>query len=504
MAGIIYLLKRYIGFLTLLLLLACSHKPPITVHDKLSVPADWQQRSELTQASLTTEQARLNNSYQLKHLPWLSQLIGAESANFVLTGVNQQQDLSNRLAAIQQAEFAIDIQDASFFPSLNASFGLAAKNDGVKQYDLGLSSGLPLDIWGKLSEQSRQSVIDWQSKVIAYRQQHFAQVVKLLKTLFSLQQNQQILALGQLRKKNLAKQLSSIELRYQAGLTNLLDVYNARTSLQAISSQVLQTEKRVKQLQRELPLLFGLPAHHPIHALLPTNGPQALPELLLEQPPELPQVLPAELLSQRADIHLAWLTILKQQAAVAIAYKERFPSFSLTANVNESSDDLGKLIALGDVSWQLKLNLFAPLFDAGKRKAKVEQARLEFIKAQNNYGRVTYHAFVEVHNALAQRLLTQQEIALNEQSYLNAEKSALLAKRQYQQGLINYRAMLANQRSLFSAKLNRLALHYRALNDYLDLLAALGGGWFSATENVDSPRQFLSTATQAQLRPNIK
>ncbi|WP_111978832.1 efflux transporter outer membrane subunit [Algibacillus agarilyticus] len=441
---------------------ACSFKPELTITPTLAVQNNWHETYE-QQSSLALQ------TENQAALAWIKPLLDDNSYQLVLQAIRQNLNLRQSAASLVQAKLNIDIEESQYLPNLDGRFFASRNDSGDNNYGLALSSGVSLDVWGQLSERVQQKIIQFEQQSIRYYQQQFEFSVSLVTHYLKLKKTEQIIALLEQRLINVKSQLSSAEEQYKAGLVNLANVYQARNNVQGVKGQLLREKNSLKRLSHELPLLFGLPPMAISHRVKAFTLPDELPVL--------PRILPADLLTLRADIRLAWLDVLKQQSEVAIAYANRFPRFSLSANASSSSDSLSDLVKLGDIGWNLGANIAGPIFNAGRLKNKAKQAQIDLDKTEYRYKNTAYNAFKQVENLFSQRELTQLENMLNEQTYQNVEQALTLAQRQYQQGLIEYKDYLANQRNFFSAQISQLNLQYQQIFDHLNLLVALGGGW---------------------------
>src|SRR5213075_2032358 len=103
--------------------------------------------------------------------------------------------------------------------------------------------------------------------------------------------------------------------------------------------------------------------------------------------PVPPPGLPSALLERRPDIRQAEETLVAANAQIGIARAAMFPTISLTAQAGAQSAELGDLLSAPARIWSLGFGLALPLFDAGRREARVEQARARREQAVAGYQR---------------------------------------------------------------------------------------------------------------------
>ncbi|MFZ8398891.1 TolC family protein, partial [Staphylococcus aureus] len=79
--------------------------------------------------------------------------------------------------------------------------------------------------------------------------------------------------------------------------------------------------------------------------------------------------LPSELLAYRPDIAAAERQLRGAEANIGAARAAFFPSISLTAGVDTTSDDLDRLFAAGTGAWLFRPSVSLPIFTGGKLHA---------------------------------------------------------------------------------------------------------------------------------------
>ena len=120
--------------------------------------------------------------------------------------------------------------------------------------------------------------------------------------------------------------------------------------------------------------------------------------------PEVPAILPSEVLIRRADVQQQLNLIAAGRSDVDAAIKDYFPSFPLTSNLGLSSPTLKDLFKWEARYWQYAINILAPLYDGGRRKARVKQAKALFKENFANYQKTVNQAFQDVEDALSSLL----------------------------------------------------------------------------------------------------
>ena len=142
-----------------------------------------------------------------------------------------------------------------------------------------------------------------------------------------------------------------------------------------------------------------------------------------------------------------------------------------------SSTELSQLTDSNLAIWNIGANFFAPLFNAGqnKRRVEIEIARTE--QLLNEYELTVLQAFREVEDALASIRTLRDESAARELQVRAARSAAFLSQARYFGGVTSYLEVLDTERSLFRTELAASAVRRAQLVAIVDLYKALGGGW---------------------------
>lgn len=185
--------------------------------------------------------------------------------------------------------------------------------------------------------------------------------------------------------------------------------------------------------------------------------------------------LPSELLRRRPDLRRSEQTLRAAEAAMGMAYADRFPRITFGLTGGWENDDLKGLFS-SPFSY-VGGTLAAPIFAFGRKKANYEAAQAACEAARLDYEQRVLTAFREVNDAVVTFRNVRTAAALKRELQQAAQKYVELAQLQYFNGVINYLDVLDAQRRYFDAQIglsNAVRDEHLAL---VDLYKALGGGW---------------------------
>ncbi len=428
------------------------------------IPENWQHTQQLSVIE--------NN--------WLAQFQQPFLETFINQALNSNQALLQAAYSVDIAKQQVIQSGASLWPdldlSLNTSRSKTAATQVVSnQHSLKLESSYEIDIWGKLSDNQKNAHLNYLATKAQHQQQKQEIVGQVISNGFNLIMANQLTHLFQQRVKNAQQSLDIIESGYQQGVNTALDVYLSRNELNTETANLASQQTNLLQSARVLEQLLG---RYPSGQIVTEINQQSLPLLTND----IPLGLPSEIVSRKPELQSAWYQVLAQDAALAFAHKQRFPSIKLTASVSNTSDELSDLLTTSSIAWSLLGGITAPLFNAGNLKASEEIARLRLKQQEQAYLNTLYGAFAEVENAIS----NEKNLLQRYHATLDAEENALAAENlsfeQYQKGLVTYTTVLDAQSRAFNAQSSLIQIKNQLLNNRVNLHLALGGD-FSQNNN---------------------
>jgi multidrug efflux system outer membrane protein len=121
--------------------------------------------------------------------------------------------------------------------------------------------------------------------------------------------------------------------------------------------------------------------------------------------------------------------------------------------------------------------LTLPIFDGGRRKAQLAQARAQYDEQVANYRSQVLTAFREVEDSLSDLRLLDDQIRAQNDAVAAAARAQHLSEAQYREGQVNYLDVLDSQRTVLAAQRQASQLAGSQAVATVNLIRALGGGW---------------------------
>ncbi len=345
-------------------------------------------------------------------------------------------------------------------------------------YNLSLPASFELDLWGRLArseEAARASLLEAKENRHTIAQTIVAEVISLY---FKMESMERRIQLNAKTVKNYENNLELINNRYKRGLTNILDLLQARRTLAQAKSTLPSLRQELGITQQQMAVLLG---HYPR-----TKPPRQQPENYFKYLNPVPAGLPSDLLLRRPDIRAAEAGLMALNAKVGIATASRFPSITLTGSLGYSSKELDQLLTPDSQLWNIALGIIQPIFDAGRLKAGQKAAAARYQQGMIEYAKKVLTAFSEVEKALLTReeQYRRRELLLN--FLVQARISYKVSKQRYLHGVIDFLTVLEAGRSLLQAEENLVLVDLAILTNRVTLHRALGGGWGTVERQADA------------------
>lgn len=193
--------------------------------------------------------------------------------------------------------------------------------------------------------------------------------------------------------------------------------------------------------------------------------------------PEIPRVLPSELLERRADVAAAERAVCAANYRIGAAQAAFFPTVSITSSLGTESTAFSKLLNSSSFAWGVSPQIYIPIFQAGRLSAQKRVALAKHKESLEKYKSVVLKAVRETEDALAKVSLAKKRVSERELAAVAAAKVEEIAQTQYECGVADYfQASEAHRYAL----MNKLALIKSRGDEFraaVELVRAVGGSW---------------------------
>jgi len=465
-------------------LAACSTSPPprVDVEGDIEIPATFAAAADQQDETTTT----LEDG-------WWRAFGDPELDALVETALANNRDLRAAAARVEAAASSRTIAGSGLWPQAGLSLdgqrarrvfvGFPFGSGGVPSStatSLGVSLNLSweLDVWGRIRAGEQAAIADLQATAADHAAARLSLVGQVCKAWFAATEARQQLRLATDTVAAFTQTAQDVRDRFRRGLRPAVDVHVALANLEEAEASVPHRRELFDAARRHLQLLAG---RYPTAEIATSS---TLPSSL----PPLPNGLPAELLQRRPDLVAAERRLAAAGCRVQAARAALYPRISLTAAGGTTSEEFENLQDTDFRVWSLGANLLQPIFQGGALRADVAQNRARMTESLALYGSTLLTAFAEVENALAAGELLIERSASLAAAAAHSSRAYEQARDRWQRGLAEFLLVADGQRQSFRSESAHLASEREVLDNRVDLILALGGGFDAAAgagENED-------------------
>jgi multidrug efflux system outer membrane protein len=426
---------------------------------------------------------RPGQTQQIGHVNWWVIFNDTTLSALEEACITSNQDLRAAIARTDQARAYSTIARSYSFPTIGANanpgrYGEArdrvnnavagAKPGTYNDFNASISLNYEIDAWGRVRRSIEAANAEQQASEADFETIRLSLTSELAVDYFSLRAiDAQERVLSE-TVKALKTSLDLTTLRYRNGLASKLDVRQAQTLLQSEQAQEVALGIGRKQFENAIAVLTGQSASD--FSISPTS--------LAGSPPPLNPGLPIDLLAHRPDIAEKERTLAARSALIGVTQAERFPAISLTGAAGFESVDAGTLFNwAANRTFALGSGIAAPLFNAGRLKARVTAAEASYREAEANYRQNVLVAFGEVETQLSALHLLADQSLFQEEATESAREATTIALDRYRNGIESYLNVVTQQTVQLQNELAAVQIVGARYVSTVNLIKALGGGW---------------------------
>jgi outer membrane protein, multidrug efflux system len=394
-------------------------------------------------------------------------------------------NLAAAAARVKEARAMNQAARAGFFPTLDAGFGPTRQKvsaaslfepDGTnvpQQTFWRAQAGVSyeVDLFGRVTSTVDASKADMQQSEALFHSVQLALQADVAQNYFALREldaeSEVFASAVDLREQA----LKLVQRRYTEGEITELDVSRAQAELATARSDSMTVQRLRATSEHSLAVLLGkAPAEFSMAA-------DPLKPVQLRVPPGLP----SSLLERRPDIAAAERAMAAANARVGVAKAAFFPSLTLTGVGGFESATIGDLFKWSSRAFLLgplagtALNI--PIFDGGRRKGNLANARAAYEENVAKYRQQVLTAFREVEDNLSDMRILEDQTKTQAEAVTASARAAKLSRSQYTEGAVNYLDVIDAERSVLQSRRAAVQLQGVQAAATVNLIRALGGGW---------------------------
>jgi outer membrane protein TolC len=164
-------------------------------------------------------------------------------------------------------------------------------------------------------------------------------------------------------------------------------------------------------------------------------------------------------------------------AQIGVAKAAYYPTVILGATGGFESGVINTLFSGPSILWSAGGSAVAPIFDAGRRRANLDQAFASYDQTVANYRETVLTGFQQVEDNLAALRILEKEAATQQLAVEAAQNSLELSLTRYRGGITSYLEVTTAQSAALVDEVTAVNILGRRMISAVQLIQALGGGW---------------------------
>jgi NodT family efflux transporter outer membrane factor (OMF) lipoprotein len=295
----------------------------------------------------------------------------------------------------------------------------------------------------------------------------------------------------------LRESLRIVNIRYERGITNELDVALATRELANLEGQIAPVEAEVKAAQYTLAVLIG---EYPENMVAELSKPDLIPTMPAAAGPGVP----LDLLKRRPDIQQAERELAAATARIGVATANLFPDVAVSASIGRQSQGWGTLPNVSKHIWSFGPGAIWPLLDFGALDAQVEVADFEAKAGLANYRKTILNAVQQVDSSLDAYEAQEYRMEKLTDAVAAGQRAVDLATARYNRGLTDFLNVVDAERQFYDLQEQYAEAQVSQGEQFVQLYKSLGGGWqeYQAVPKIRMPKPAIVAAFRSVLTGN--
>ncbi len=415
-------------------------------------------------------------------LSWRQYFSDPNLQKLIEEGLANNFDIKTALERVEEARIGFEGSKKAMLPSIgvagqvtHVSASHKDANGDVKilstnsnRYLFGLAATWEVDLWGKISLQSRAKFAQYLNSLEGRNLVQSNIVAGIATYYYSLLALDEQLAITKETIGLLKQTVSTMESLKEAGQLNAASIEQTKSTLYGAEVSVPTLEIKIHEMENSLSLLLGRKGGTIARGSFENQS----------VPNELKVGLPFQMLANRPDVKSAELSFRSAFELTNAARANFYPSLSLTQGsmLGFGASKLSDLFKPQNILANVIANLVQPIFAQGQITSGYNIAKSEQKIALLNFEKTVIGAGNEVSN-----ILYTYNTSLKKNEFRDKQIEALKNSVEYtnlllKAGEANYLEVITSESNLLNAKLNKVSDKLEQLQASVNLYKALGGG----------------------------
>ena len=458
----------------LLTIAACSlMMASCGLYNKYERPEEINTKGLIRDLTSDGDTLAVNTDENFGNLPWREVFTDPQLQSLIEQALENNVDLRNAALNVKMMETALTCAKLAFLPSVAfAPQGTISQvqMDGAsvsKTYQLPIAATWNVDLFGNLLSQKRSA----QMKLLATKDYQvvvqtniICGVANLYYTLMMLDEQLAIVTdMEQLTKET----WDMMELQMQLGRARSTSVQTAEANYYSVQAKKADLKRQIREMENSMSLLLNEPGHQIARGKFYN---QSLPT-------QFSAGVGIQLLSNRADVHYAEMSLAQCFYNVETARSRFYPNITVTGTAAFTNSGGGAIVNPG--KWLLSAvgSLVQPIFQHGQLVAGLKVAKAQYEQAYNTWQNAVLKAGNEVSNALVTYNSSAEKAELDGKRVQVLTQNVEDTKKLMESSSnTTYLEVISAQSNLLNAEISEVTDQFNKMQSVVNLYQALGGG----------------------------
>lgn len=400
--------------------------------------------------------------------------------------ISSNQNIAAAAANFQAARALVKQARAQYFPTVvanpsimnsrpsSAQFGGVQTSSGsvvtvrsYTDYSLPFDASWEPDLWGRVRNTVKANLFAAQASAADMENVRLSEQAELAADYYELRAQDSLKQIFDSTVVAYQETLDLTQSQYHAGLSSDEAVAQAEAQLRAAQAQDSNIGILRAQYEHAIAVLTGQPA----------STFSLSPQGLETKPPAIPVGVPSELLERRPDVAATERAMAQANAQIGIAKAAYYPNVILSATAGFGNTSITDWFTWPSRFWSVGPSLAETIFDAGLRRATVQQFRANYDQTVASYRQTVLTSFQQVEDNLAALRILSQVIERQDAAVEAAARSLREAEVRYKAGVDPYLNVIVAQTILLNDQQAAVNFRMQEMVASVQLIKALGGGW---------------------------
>lgn len=431
-------------------------------------------------AATTTDvpslEAELNYTQEVREkfqadLDWWKAYNNDELNYLTSFALKNNPDMLKAAVKIQKQLANLNLSESDLFPTLTGSLGASSKkklNDGKKStqtFSGELALNYEIDLYGKIADARDAQEFELNATVADAESARLSVVNSVVDLYFNLLYLRDTIELTQKNIDTYSSLLDIASARFNTGKADKLEITQARQSLIAEQTALLNAQTQYKEMEQSLRNVLNLK---------PSDGFVLGKASILKQPLLTPHLsVPVSVLANRPDLTAAQYRLKKAFKTVKVSEKSWYPTISLNGAIGSSSDRAKSTFDFPYLLGGVSVNL--PFLDWNSVKNNVKIAKTDYDIASIDFKDALAQALNEVAYYSFAYGKTEHIYANVEKTVENNRQITAYYRARHQAGKASFKDVLQAIADENAARKNLLAQKYQLIKYENLLFKAMAG-----------------------------